>query len=109
MSFSTFLPIAVLVRRYTWGTAEAFNRDHSDLLSLRWVVVLRLWEHVSQATITQWGGGKFQGCRSRDCLGAGHGRGPLSRQKRRSNLRKPAAVWSMRALLFEEAPLLGCC
>lgn len=22
-------------RRYPWGTAEAFNRDHSDLLALR--------------------------------------------------------------------------
>jgi hypothetical protein len=22
-------------RRYPWGTAEAFNREHSDLLSLR--------------------------------------------------------------------------
>jgi hypothetical protein len=23
-------------RRYPWGTAEAFNKSHSDLLSLRW-------------------------------------------------------------------------
>jgi septin 7 len=24
-------------RSYKWGTAEAFNPDHSDLLFLRWV------------------------------------------------------------------------
>lgn len=23
-------------RRYPWGTAEAFNKEHSDLLALRW-------------------------------------------------------------------------
>lgn len=26
-------------RAYKWGTAEAFNADHSDLLSLRCVVL----------------------------------------------------------------------
>lgn len=28
-------PIYWPERRYPWGTAEAFNREHSDLLSLR--------------------------------------------------------------------------
>jgi hypothetical protein len=31
------VPVFWPERRYPWGTAQAFNPDHSDLLHLRWV------------------------------------------------------------------------
>lgn len=30
------VPVFWPERRYPWGTAQAFNPDHSDLLHLRW-------------------------------------------------------------------------
>lgn len=36
-------------RRYPWGTAEAFNRDHSDLMSLRALLLKEALEEISKS------------------------------------------------------------
>ena len=35
-------------RRYQWGTAEAFNKEHSDLLSLRSLLLKEALEEVTK-------------------------------------------------------------
>lgn len=36
-------------RRYPWGTAEAFNRDHSDLLALRALLLKEALEEINKS------------------------------------------------------------
>lgn len=37
------VPVFWPERRYPWGTAQAFNPDHSDLFFLRWVQQKQVW------------------------------------------------------------------